>query len=70
MRIKMLKNAKGSPHGYDLAHFEAGQEYDTTEALAACFIQEGAAEAVAEEKADAPKANKAEKVKANKAEAE
>jgi hypothetical protein len=70
MRIKMLKNAKGSPNGYDLAHFEAGQEYDTTEALAKCFIEDGAATAVEGEKGEAPKANKAEKVKANKAEAE
>lgn len=67
VKIKMLRNARGSMHGHDVSHYQVGEEYDVTESLAAAFVADQAAEVVANVPAEAEKAEAAPKNKALKA---
>lgn len=46
MKVKMLKNAKGCPDGHTLTEYAAGNVYDISDDLAACFISTQEAEEV------------------------
>jgi len=48
MKIKMIRNEKGSIDGFTVKLYEAGSEVDLPEDLAEVFITIGAAEAVKE----------------------
>ncbi len=65
MKIKMLRTAKVSPNGYDIAVYAEGEIVDAPEALAASLVAEGVAEA---EKAEEAPQNKAAKPSRNKGE--
>lgn len=39
MKIRMLHSALGSENGYHVWRYEAGQEYDVGESLAAQFLR-------------------------------
>lgn len=75
VRVKMTRNAKGSPNGYIVKQYDAGKEYDLPEGLARAFVEDQSATVVAVKPAsqedvkaeEAPK-NKAEKAPKNKGE--
>lgn len=60
MRVKMLKNAPGSPDGVKVLDFIKGEVYEVSESLAEAFLRAKlAVEHKAEgKKASAPAANK------------
>lgn len=66
MKVKMLKNEKGSPDGLTVVYYKEGSEYDLTDRLAEVFIGMGVAEE-AEKKKPVVEENKAiEEVKEKK----
>ena len=59
-KFHVIKSFKGSPNGWDIVEYEAGNEYELTESLAAAALSEGWAEEIGEEKTPV-KATKAKK---------
>lgn len=44
MKVRMLKDARGCDDGIHAAEYEAGREYDVSDALAGAFMGDGVAE--------------------------